>query len=272
MCRYASCARCSCLNRQWYYHHRRPSAQQEHDQSLCQALQELRKDFAGYGYRRMTKALKREGWKINHKRVERVMRQTGLNCRRKPRYVHTTDSHHGEPVYPNLIKELPIKALNQCWVADLTYVRLPEGFVYLACVLDAHSRKCLGWSLSRKMDTSLPLQALEMALRVRQLAPGLIHHSDRGRQYCSFAYVQRLQCVGAQISMSAPGQATENARAESFFKTVKYEEVYVHRYQTFEEAQEHLQTFLEDVYNAKRLHSSLDYVPPDEFEENSLKC
>jgi putative transposase len=260
------------INRQWYYQHRRPSAQKNGDRSVCQALQELRKDFAGYGYRRMTKALKRNGWKINHKRVERVMREVGLTCRRKPRYVHTTDSKHGEPVYPNLIKDLPIEALNQCWVADLTYVRLPEGFVYLACILDAYSRKCLGWSLSRKMESSLPLQALEMALGERQVPPGLIHHSDRGRQYCSFVYVKRLQSVGARVSMSAPGQPTENARAESFFKTVKCEEVYVHKYQTLEEAQVHLQTFLEDVYNAKRLHSSLDYVPPDEFEANLLMC
>ena len=133
-------------------------------------------------------------------------------------------------------------------------------------------RKYLGWSLSRKMDSSLPLQALEMALAQRQVTSGLIHHSDRGRQYCSFAYVKRLQSVGARIRMSAPGQATENARAESFIKTVKYEEVYVHRNQTFEEAQAHLQTFLEDVYNTKRLHSSLDYVPPDEFESTYLKC
>jgi transposase InsO family protein len=119
-------------------------------------------------------------------------------------------------VYPNLIKDLPITRLNQCWVADLTYVHLPEGFVYLACVLDAYSRKCIGWSLARNMEGSLPLQALEMALAQRQIAPGLIHHSDRGRQYCNFTYVRRLQSVGASISMSAPGQATENAWVESF--------------------------------------------------------
>ena len=159
------------INRQWYYQHRRPSAQENGDRSLCQALQELRKDFAGYGYRRMTKALKREGWKINHKRVERVMRQAGLTCRRKPRSVHTTDSKHGEPVYPNLLKDLSIEALNQCWVADLTYVRLPEGFVYLACITDAYSRKCLGWSLSRKMESSLPLQATFDGLRRASGAP-----------------------------------------------------------------------------------------------------
>lgn len=209
---------------------------------------------------------------INHKRVERVMKQEELTCKRKPRFVHTTDSKHSEPVYTNLIKELSIEALNQCWVADLTYVRLPEGFVYLACLLDAYSRKCIGWSLARNMDSSLPLQARALALESRQVAAGLIHHSDRGRQYCSQVYVKRLQSIGARISMSAPGQATENARAESFFKTLKYEEVYVHRYQTFEEAQAHLREFLEEVYNTKRLHSSLNYVPPDEFETNYLKC
>lgn len=227
---------------------------------------------AGYGYRRMTKALQRQGWHINHKRVERVMKQTGLTCRRKPRYVHTTDSNHGEPVYANLVKDLVIQTPNQCWVADLTFVRLPEGFAYLACLLDAYSRKCIGWSLARRMDSSLPLQALEMALGERQIPAGLIHHSDRGRQYCSFAYVNRLDSLGIHVSMSTPGKPTENARMESFFKTVKCEEVYLHQYQTFEEAQVRLQTFIEDVYNAKRLHSSLDYVPPDEFEAHSLKC
>ena len=156
------------INRQWYYRHRRCSVQEDRDQPLCQALQDLRHDFAGYGYRRMTKALQRQGWKINHKRVERVMRQAGLTCRRKPRYVHTTDSHHGEPVYANLIKDLVIQAPHQCWVADLTFVRLPESFAYLACILDAYSHKCIGWSLARKMDSSLPLQALEMALARRE--------------------------------------------------------------------------------------------------------
>jgi putative transposase len=212
------------INRQWYYQHRRSCVKEDRDRSLCLALQELRKDFAGYGYRRMTKALQRQGWKINHKRVERVMQQAGLICRRRPRYVHTTDSKHGEPVYANLMKDLSLEAPNQCWVADLAYVHLPEGFVYLACLLDAYSRKCIGWSLARKMDSSLPLQALEMALAGRQVAPGLIHHSDRGRQYCSFAYVNRLRSVGIQISMSAPGQPTQNARVESFFKTVKCED------------------------------------------------
>lgn len=258
------------VNRAWYYRHRRPKALSERDQQLCQEIAKLRESFAGYGYRRMTKALVRAGSKVNHKRVLRVMRQAGLTCRLKRRRVRTTDSDHSYFTYPNLIKGFQVEALNRCWVADLTYVRLPEGFVYLACLLDAYSRKCIGWSLSRQIDAQLPLQALEMALQERKVSPGLIHHSDRGRQYCSAAYVNRLLAIDAQISMSAPGRPTDNAQAESFFKTVKYEEVYVQKYQTFEEAQAHLQAFLEDVYNAKRLHSSLGYVPPEEFE--MMRC
>jgi putative transposase len=260
------------INRQWYYQHRCKTNHQEQDQRLCAAIQAIREAFAGYGYRRVTKALVRSGWKINHKRVLRVMQQAGLTCRRKRRIVHTTDSKHSYQIYPNLVKGLQVEAPNRCWVADLTYVRLPEGFVYLACLLDVYSRKCIGWSLSRRIDAQLPLQALEMALAQRQVPIGLIHHSDRGRQYCSNAYVERLLDVGATISMSTPGQPTENAFAESFIKTLKWEEVYLHNYQTFEEAQARLQTFLEDVYNAKRLHSSLDYVPPDEFELKYSMC
>ena len=181
--------------------------------------------------------------------------------------MHTTDSKHSYQIYPNLVIRLQVEAPNRCWVADLTYVRLPEGFVYLACLLDVYSRKCIGWSLSRRIDAQLPLQALEMALAQRQVPIGLIPHSDRGRQYCSNAYVERLLDVGANISMSTPGQPTENAFAESFIKTVKCEEVYLYQYQTLEEAQARLKTFLEDVYNTKRLHLSLRYLPPTEFEE-----
>jgi putative transposase len=152
------------VNRQWYYQHRCLSAHQEYDQRLRQAIQEIREAFAGYGYRRVTKALVRAGWRVNHKWVWRVMRQVGLTCRRKRRTVHTTDSKHSYQIYPNLVKGLQVEAPNRCWVADLTYVRLPEGFVYLACILDVYSRKCIGWSLSRRIDAQLPLQALEIAL------------------------------------------------------------------------------------------------------------
>jgi putative transposase len=155
------------INRQWYYQHRRPSAHQEQDQRLREAIQAVREAFAGYGYRRVTKALVRSGWQVNRKRVWRVMRQAVLTCRRKRRMLHTTDSNHSYQVYPNLVKGLQVEAPNRYWVADLTYIRLPEGFVYLACLLDVYSRKCIGRSLSRRMDAQLPLQALEMALAQR---------------------------------------------------------------------------------------------------------
>jgi transposase InsO family protein len=153
-------------------------------------------------------------------------------------------------------------------VADLTYIRLPTTFAYLACVLDAWSRRCVGWEVSRAIDTTLTLSALERALATRHPAPGLIHHSDRGVQYASSAYIDRLHDAGAQVSMSAVGNPYDNAKAESFFKTLKREEVYLNSYQTFRDAEENLDRFIRDVYNAKRLHSSLGYVPPTEFEAN----
>jgi transposase InsO family protein len=180
--------------------------------------------------------------------------------------VATTDSAHGYPTYPNRLADVEVTALNQVWVADITYVRLPQTFVYLACVLDAFSRRCVGWRLSRHIDTQLTLDALEMALTQRQPAPGLIHHSDRGVQYASLAYVARLEQASIQVSMSAKGNPYDNAKAESFFKTLKREEVYLNDYQTFAEAQAHLRHFIEAVYNAKRLHSSLGYLPPVKFE------
>jgi putative transposase len=154
----------------------------------------------------------------------------------------------------------------EAWVADLTYIRLPTGFVYLAAILDAYSRRCIGWALSRWIDTDLTLAALAMALTRRQPPVGLIHHSDRGVQYASGDYVARLEAAGARISMSATGNPYDNAKAESFFKTLKYEEVYLKEYRTFEEALMNLEAFIEDVYNRKRLHSSLGYLPPVEFE------
>jgi transposase InsO family protein len=217
------------VNRHWYYQHRCPSAHQEYDQRLCAAIQEIREVFAGYGYRSVTKALIRSGWKVNHKRVRRVMKQAGLTCRRKRRTVQTTDSKHSYQTYPNLVKGLQVEAPNRCWVSDLTYVRLPEGFVYLACILDLYSRTCIGWSLSRRIDAQLALQALEMALSQRQVTVGLIHYSDRGRQYCSNVYVERLLDVGANISMSTPGQPTENAFARSLCRRRSlWDEVYLY--------------------------------------------
>ena len=173
------------------------------------------------------------------------------------------------PTYPNLLSGLAITRLDQVWVADITYIRLPTTFAYLACILDACSRRCIGWQLARTIDTQLTLAALERAIAARRPSAGLIHHSDRGVQYASRDYVARLDAAGCRISMSAKGNPYDNARAESFFKTLKREEVYLQQYQTFAEAEANLSRFIEDVYNRKRLHSSLGYRPPVEFEERA---
>lgn len=254
------------VSRSWYYAHPTPETLAERDLDLRDAIERVTLDFPGYGYRRVTHALQRDGWTVNHKRVLRIMRQESLLCQLKRRFLVTTDSAHGLPTYPNLLTEIALSAPNQAWVADITYIRLPTSFVYLACVLDAYSRRCVGWKLSRQIDTQLTLDALELALAHRRPAPGLIHHSDRGVQYASLAYVARLEQAGARVSMSAKGNPYDNAKAESFFKTLKREEVYLQEYRTFAEAQSNLGHFIEAVYNQKRLHSSLGYLPPVEFE------
>jgi putative transposase len=255
------------VSRSWYYELQRRPQSSESDVELRDAIECLILDFPGYGYRRVTHALKRSGWLVNHKRVLRIMREESLLCHLKRQFVHTTDSQHSYQVYPNLIKGMTIAAPDVVWVADLTYIRLPNAFVYLAAILDAYSRKCIGWKLSSRIDTQLTLAALEMALSMRQVTAGLIHHSDRGVQYASTEYVARLHSVQARVSMSAVGNPYDNAKAESFFKTLKREEVYLKQYQTFQEAEDNIRQFIEDVYNTKRLHSSLGYLPPTEFEE-----
>jgi putative transposase len=201
------------------------------------------------------------------------MRQESLLCQLKRRFVPTTDSAHASARYPNLIKDIEIDRLDQVWISDITYIRLPTTFCYLAAILDAYSRYCVGWHLSRWIDTRLTLLALEMALVSRRPESGLIHHSDQGVQYASSEYVLRLKEAGAQISMAAVGNPYENAKAESFFRTLKMEEVYIKDYRDFEEAEENIAEFIEEVYNQKRLHSSLGYVPPVEFEaRHALKA
>ena len=254
------------VSRSWYY--KRPSAEEKahKDVALRDAIERIVLEFPGYGYRRVTAALRREGWSVNHKRVLRIMREESLLCQLKRRFVPTTDSAHSLGRYPNLIKDTRIDGLDEVWISDITYVRLPTTFCYLAAILDAYSRKCVGWHLSRFIDTHLTLSALEMALAARRPQPGLIHHSDQGVQYASSEYVLRLEEADAQISMAAVGNPYENAKAESFFRTLKMEEVYLKDYRTFEEAQENIGEFIEEVYNQKRLHSSLGYLPPVEFE------
>ena len=238
--------------------------------TLRDAIERIVLEFPGYGYRRVTHQLRRDGWTINHKRVLRVMREESLLCQLKRRFVPTTDSRHGLGSNPNLLRERVPNGPNQAWVADITYIQLPTTFCYLAAIVDAWSRRCVGWELSRTIDTDLPLAALNRAIADRQPAPGLIHHSDHGVQYASTRYVARLEQIGAQISMAAVGNVYENALAESFFATLKREEVSLHDYQTFAEAEANMERFLDDVYNHKRLHSSLGYRPPSEFEDRWL--
>jgi len=224
-------------------------------------------EFPRYGYRRVTRQLQHEGWRVNHKRVLRVMRESDLLCRVRRKGVRTTDSRHPFPRYPNLVKGMAVTHPNQVWIADITYIRIVTGFMYLAAVLDAWSRKVIGYAISTAIDTSLTLEALKMAIEGRHPGPGVIHHSDQGVQYASTEYVEVLKGHGFQISMARVGDPYENARMESFFKTLKCEEVYLWEYRTPADVMERLPYFLEEVYNQKRLHSALGYLSPNAFEE-----
>jgi putative transposase len=237
------------------------------DLDLRDKIQQIALEMPCYGYRRISKELARRGWLVNHKRVLRLMREDNLLCLRKRKFVTTTDSEHSLAVYPNLTRNLMVEATNQLWVADITYVRLRREFVYLAVVLDGFSRRCIGWNLGRRLDDALSAGALEMALDGRTVRSGLIHHSDRGVQYASRAYAGLLSAHGIAISMSRSGNPYDNAKAESFMKTLKYEEVYLSEYLDTDDARESIGHFIEQVYNLKRLHSALGYLPPAEFEQ-----
>jgi len=255
------------VSRSWYYEYIGKPEDDEEETALRDRIEEIILESSGYGYRRVTHALHREGKQVNHKRVLRIMREESLLCRIKKSFViKTTNSRHRFPVYPNLLAGLELSAPDQAWVADFTYIRLRNAFVYLACILDAFSRRCVGWHLSRDMTTRLTLTALQRAIQERHPRAGLIHHSDRGMQYASYDYIDQLKQIDAQISMSSVSNPYDNAKAESFFKTLKQEEVYLKEYRSFEDAEANLATFLEQVYNIKRLHSSLGYLPPAEFE------
>ena len=243
-----------------------PEEKGEGDTALRDAIQRIALEFPSYGWRRMTAELKRRGWAVNHKRVYRLMREDNLLCLRKRKFIVTSQSDHGFAVYPNLAAKLKPTSVNQLWVADITYIRLQLEFVFLAVILDAFSRRAVGWALGRRLDTELTLSALHMAMRQRQPGPGAVHHSDRGVQYAAHDYVGVLRSHGFQISMSRRGNPYDNALCESFLKTLKYEQVHREDYRDYAEANTGIEHFLEKVYNEKRLHSALGYRPPVEFE------
>jgi putative transposase len=256
------------LPRATFYRRRaaQPVAPAAAETRLRQTIQRIALQMPTYGYRPMTAELRRRGWLANHKHVLRLMRLDGLLCRPRRRFVVTTDSKHSLPVFPNLTRHLTLTAADQLWVADITYIRLPREFVYLAVLLDAFSRRVIGWALDRYLLTALPLAALRMALRTRQVKPGLVHHSDRGVQYASADYVSLLVKHQIRISMSRTGNPYDNARAERFMRTIKHEEVFLSDYHNLIEARASIKRFIEQVYNRKRLHSALGYLPPVEFE------
>jgi putative transposase len=242
-------------------------AQEQSDTLLRDAIERLQQDFPCYGYRRLGRQLRREGIVVNDKKIRRVQRKYQLFPIRWQSFkIATTDSNHNHKVYPNLLAEKTLTGINQAWVADITYIGILKGFVFLAAILDRYSRKVIGWAISQRIDAELCVAALKVALEQHQPPPGCIHHSDRGLQYACAEYIALLQQAQMQISMSRTANPYDNAHMESFFKTLKYEEVHLANYQTYEDVVQRVPHFIEDVYNSKRLHSALGYLPPKEYE------
>jgi putative transposase len=261
------------VSRAGYYRSLAEQHPAEEETEVRHAIQEIALSHRRrYGYRRIAAELRRRGMQVNHKRVVRLMREDNLLAIRSRKYVITTDSRHELDVYLNLAQRMKLSGINQLWVADLTYIRLKHEFVYLAAVLDAWSRRVVGWALDRSLAASLPIRALKRAIAQRQPRPGLVHHSDRGAQYASHDYVTLLKEHQITPSMSRPANPYDNAACESFMKTLKQEEIYCSEYTDLEELERNLQQFLDGYYNHQRLHSALGYVTPAEFEEQSAEA
>ncbi len=236
------------------------------DLDVRSEIQKIALEFPCYGRPRIKKELKRRGWTVNQKRVARVMREDNLLCLRRKKFVTTTEARHGLPVYPNPARDMRLTRINELWIADITYIRLETEFVYLAVVLDAYSRRVIGWALDRTLEHDLAIAALQMAFDQRKPKQGLTHHSDRGVQYASHDYTGLLKDHSVTISMSRKGNPYDNAFCESFMKTLKHEEVHRQEYRGLADARASIGRFIEKVYNGKRPHSALDYRPPIEFE------